>query len=713
MIHYGNVMPETLETSFPSFLNIHLQTVNRLRWFFIFIFVFFAWLGLWDVNQISRLALPAGLIIFFTVFFDRLYQSLVLRPNKIWINRLLFLQVLVDVFFISWGVHLTGGTGSPLPIIYLLYFGALEILLPPLSLLGLQLLAMLAYTGLIYAYHLGWLNFTPLGWAESGSMRPNQDQQVAFLILVILMLNAILVFFRSGQIRRQLRQAELDNQFLTSMNALARLGIADANDTRAFSKLADEIKDLLDTDNIYLTRWDDETEQVLSLAADSVMHEIYLKMAATPRYENTFTRSVKRIGKSVTAENVLCSPYVSTKVALRFPARAVLAAPLYGEPDNHFLGALLVSYNSAHHFSKKEIARIEQIRDIVSLIISRTWLYEEAMHRAELLEKMAGQVTDLVSDLKHTTLLPSIVESARSLLQAQRAALHLQQKDGEMKCEYSVGLSDSYLEQLTSRFNQLAGGKILQNREFFIIPDVSQDARTSPMQDLISGEKFQAYAVFSLNPQGEQKGALSLYWDKPYVVSTEEISVGRLFAERASAILRSAHIYARATEEALTDILTELPNRRHLDQRIQEEIERAHRYGHTFALVMIDLDGFKGINDTFGHPIGDSVLKQVSAALRRTLRATDFLARYGGDEFSIILPETGIERALHVGEKLRLSMTSTRLHLPHETQRYLSACMGIAIYPTDSNSFEEILACADRRMYRAKRSGSGSIIYID
>jgi diguanylate cyclase (GGDEF)-like protein len=386
---------------------------------------------------------------------------------------------------------------------------------------------------------------------------------------------------------------------------------------------------------------------------------------------------------------------------------------MISKPENRFLGAFFISFSETHCFSPKELARINQVVDVLSLLISRTMLHEEAIRRAELLEKMAGQVTNLVSDLKQTTLLPSIVESARSLLQAQRAALHLQQSDGQMKCEYSVGLSDEYLEQLTRRFNQLAGGKILQNREYVIIPDVNQDSRTSPVRDLIYDEKFRAYAVFSLNPESEQKGALSLYWDIPYVASSEEIAVGKLFAERASAIIRSAGIYARAAQEALTDILTELPNRRHLDQRIQQEIERSSRYGHKFALLMVDLDGFKGINDTFGHRIGDSVLQQVAFALRRTLRASDFLARYGGDEFSIILPETGLERAMLVAEKLRLSLTSTRLHLPQETQRYLSACVGIAIYPKDRQIAEEILICADQRMYRAKRSGSGTIIYTD
>lgn len=683
----------------------NLQKVNHFRWLFLAVFGLVVWLISRDAGQILLLILPMGLVSISILFFSWAYRQVAQGKNDYFrrqgVEKLVFWQVAIDIAYITLGTALTCGPFSPLPLVYLLYFGTLEVFFRPVVLLALNGAAILLYAGLAQIHLWGWLtNGQPY------------NQLVPFMFLV-LVLNAVLVVWRSGKLRAQWLETEAENTFLTHLNLLSRTAIADVNDKTAFVRLADEIKTLLGADNIYITRWDEEGERVLSLAADSSAHAAYMKLPASPRYENTFTRSVKRAGKPVVAENVFCSPYVSPKVAAHFPSRAVLAEPMFGEPENRFLGALLVSFSSHHYFSAYEFARVQQVTDILSLLISRTWLYEEAVRRAELLEKMAGQVTNLVSDLKRTTLLPSIVESARSLLQAQRAALHLQQGNGEMKCEYSIGLSDEFLEQLTRRFNQLAGGRLLQNRDFVVIPDVNQDSRTNPVQDLIIGEKFRAYAVFSLNPEHEEKGALSLYWDQPYVILADEIAVAKLFAERASAIIRSSHIYARATEEALTDTLTELPNRRHLDQRIQEEIERANRYEHTFALLMIDLDGFKGINDTFGHPIGDSALKQVSASLRRTLRASDFLARYGGDEFSIIIPEAGLERALQVAEKLRLGMTSTRLHLPHQTQHYLSACMGIAVYPNDCVEAGNIIACADSRLYRAKRSGSGSIIYKD
>ncbi len=697
----------------PSFLFKHIETINRLRWLFLFVFALTIWLVSHDMSQILSLIGPIALIAIASFFFNARYRRLQSGLNTLLpLEGLVFWQAILDIAMVTYGIGLTGGSVSLLPLIYVLYFGALELFFGPWLLFGLNLVAISAYIGIVYAQAWRWLIFQPSLLPETWQAVEYPYNPLMWFILLVLTLNTILVVTRSQYIRRKWLETELENAFLSRLNRLSHTAMTDFEDGIAFQQLANEIKTLTGADHVFISRWDDETEQVLPLAADSSIHERYLLMPPTPRYENTFTRSVKRAGKLIIAENIACSPYISARVASLFDTRSALAVPLYGAQDR-FLGALVIAFRARHEFSEHEIARIHQVSDILSLLISRSWLYEEAMRRASLLEKMAGQVTNLVSDLKRTTLLPSIVESARSLLQAQRAALHLQQDDGSMECEYSVGLSEGFLEQLTNRFNQLAGGRLLQNREYLIIPDINQDSRTSPVQDLIFGEKFRAYAVFSLNPDTEQRGALSLYWDTPYVVSAEEISVGKLFAERASAIIRSARLYAQATEEALTDILTDLPNRRHLDQRIREEIERASRYEHTFALLMIDLDGFKGINDTFGHPIGDSVLKQVSIALRRTLRASDFLARYGGDEFSIILPETGVERALHVAEKLRLALTSTRLHLPQETQRYLSGCMGIAIYPLDKQTAEEMITCADQRMYRAKRCGAGSIIYKD
>jgi diguanylate cyclase (GGDEF)-like protein len=385
--------------------------------------------------------------------------------------------------------------------------------------------------------------------------------------------------------------------------------------------------------------------------------------------------------------------------------------PLYGLPDKHFLGALMVAYKKLHYYSSEEIGRIQQAADVAALLISRTSLYEETLHRADLLHQLANQVTSITSDLHQTTLLPAVVEAASSLLHAQRAALHLYNRvSGEIRCEFSMGLSEGYLEQITQRFNEVLGAQVFKNKAFVLVPDVYQDSRTSPIKDLISHEKFRAYALFSLpSPQGSL-GALSLYWDEPRVISSEEITVAELFAERAGALLHNARLYEQASEESVTDLLTGLPNRRALDQRLEEESRQADRYNRRYSLLMIDMDGFKKINDTYGHPIGDSVLQQVTAALHRAVRSTDFISRYGGDEFAVILPESGLEKATYVAEKLRATLATTRLHLPNGKEHFLSASIGIAVCPLDAFEHKKLLFLADERLYLAKRAGSGAIV---
>jgi len=279
-----------------------------------------------------------------------------------------------------------------------------------------------------------------------------------------------------------------------------------------------------------------------------------------------------------------------------------------------------------------------------------------------------------------------------------------------MHCEFSVGLSDDYLDYMANHFDESPEAQALNSQNYLLVPDVQRDSRTTPILGLIAREKFMAYAVFALDAPDGNLGTLSLYWDQPHAISSEEVAVGCLFAKRAGVLLQNVRLYERVSEEALTDILTNLPNRRYIDQRLAEESQRSDRYGHPYVLLMIDLDGFKSINDSFGHPIGDSVLKQVSDSLQRVLRSTDTLTRYGGDEFAIILPETSLEEAILVAEKLQATLASTRLHLPNETQRFISGCMGLASYPLDANSSTELVKVADKRMYDAKRKGGDSII---
>jgi diguanylate cyclase (GGDEF)-like protein len=154
---------------------------------------------------------------------------------------------------------------------------------------------------------------------------------------------------------------------------------------------------------------------------------------------------------------------------------------------------------------------------------------------------------------------------------------------------------------------------------------------------------------------------------------------------------------------SMTDPLTGLRNRRSYQERFEEEILRAERYGHELALIMIDLDGFKPVNDRFGHAVGDEVLTRVAEILTENVRGGDVAARLGGDEFAVLLPETGHEGAARLAGKLS-GLIGEAVVESDGCQVSVGASAGIAVYPLDGSSVEAVEKCADDAMYRNKES---------
>lgn len=161
---------------------------------------------------------------------------------------------------------------------------------------------------------------------------------------------------------------------------------------------------------------------------------------------------------------------------------------------------------------------------------------------------------------------------------------------------------------------------------------------------------------------------------------------------------------------AILDELTGLYNRREFNLQLKNELERSQRYSHSFSLVILDIDHFKKLNDTYGHQAGDLALRSISALLKQEFRALDLVARYGGEEFIVILPETISTRAYSVAERIRQLISSHALVINEKQTINVTLSGGVATFPTDGNTQEALVYAADQALYTAKRSGRNQIV---
>ncbi len=208
---------------------------------------------------------------------------------------------------------------------------------------------------------------------------------------------------------------------------------------------------------------------------------------------------------------------------------------------------------------------------------------------------------------------------------------------------------------------------------------------------------------------GEGERGLLLAFQDELPFEPIEIERAASIAAHANLSLQNSERYGRAKERAFIDDVTEVYNARYLHQCVSHEIQRAERYDKELCLLFLDLDRFKLVNDNFGHLVGSQVLCRLSEVLQECIRQVDTLARYGGDEFTIVLPDTGLEAGLRVGERIRKTVSETLFETGRNRPIQLTLSLGVAAYPQHAREREGLLDAADKAMYRAKSQGRNRV----
>ncbi len=379
--------------------------------------------------------------------------------------------------------------------------------------------------------------------------------------------------------------------------------------------------------------------------------------------------------------------------------RSELAIPLMVRDE--VVGVLDCQSENPDHFDSETVDLLTLFSTQASMALQNARLYSLERRRASQLEAIntVARETTVVLDVKEllakacAKIRPAFEVSHVSMLVKEDEDLVLQAHHGELTLRIPEG----------GKVPAEAGlwGRALRESRTVIENDVKTDPDCVSIY-LESGSRM----CIPLVSFGQTLGVLVLDSARPGSFSVSDIQSLESVADICATAIQNAHYVERVKQLAYLDGLTGIFNRRYFELRIEEELERSRRFSSGMAVIMVDIDQFKRLNDEFGHLLGDEVLRQVSSIFSQQLRKIDVVCRYGGEEFAILLSQTSQQHALGVAEKLRRMVDSWQFP---GVPRPVTISAGVATCPDHGSTREELVKAADAGLYAAKQAGRNCV----
>jgi diguanylate cyclase (GGDEF)-like protein len=279
-------------------------------------------------------------------------------------------------------------------------------------------------------------------------------------------------------------------------------------------------------------------------------------------------------------------------------------------------------------------------------------------------------------------------------------ALFLYTEESEMlRCRFATGVESETVQQLTIKNGHGLTGWVARNRRPLVNARPSADFEAAGVS---SQTTLQSALVCPLVFNERFIGTIAVYHTAAAVYTDDHRRLLDRISEQAAAVIYNSIVFEQTQEDSLTDPLTALPNTRFMFMHLTRELARANRLKSEVSLLVMDLDNFKEINDTFGHHVGDRALREVAGVLRAAIRPYDICVRYAGDEFIVVLSGCGGDEAERKRLELQRAVDTLQFEPRAGKVLPLAISIGAAIFPHDGDSYETLLATADSRMYRDK-----------
>ena len=345
----------------------------------------------------------------------------------------------------------------------------------------------------------------------------------------------------------------------------------------------------------------------------------------------------------------------------------------------------------------------------VILNITEHKLAEEALQqRNRELSALNTIAQSLSQSMRLDEVLQVALDRVLQTMNLPRGGIWLLDEDtGELDLAIHTGAGEEFTQTVRKLpLGVSITGKVAATGKTVVTTNLPEDERLAPgLKRVVELEKLRSLISVALQSKGKTLGVINLISYSHRCFARDDIELLETIGNEIAVAIENAQLFEKLSKLSITDELTGLYNRRHFYEVLETEMYRTERYGRSFSLIMLDLDGFKEYNDRFGHTNGDAVLRSLAQMLESALRKADMAFRYGGDEFAIILPATDADRAKKLMGRVRLKwlqMTKAQ-HFILETPLGFSA--GIAQYPENAETADGLVFLADTALCHAKRRG--------
>jgi len=364
-------------------------------------------------------------------------------------------------------------------------------------------------------------------------------------------------------------------------------------------------------------------------------------------------------------------------------------------------------------FTRRDLQIAEMLAPHISMFLDNATLYRKSEEKVAQLESLI-RVVDAIGTVSSLDQIYNLtLDVIRGLFAVERVLINIiDNQTGYLETVRSLGFDEEYREKHFSQpFERIDKCYVLSHDQAFLSLDITKDDRCP---NLVVGKDTRSVLCVPIRSGKNIYGILHMASTYPNAFDEEDATLANAIGEQIGMAVESAQLFERINRLAITDGLTGLYNLRHLKRVLGEEVKRSLRYSRPLSFIMLDIDYFKIYNDKHGHPQGDEVLRILAGLLQQNTRDVDTVFRYGGEEFSVIIPEVGKHEAFNMAERIRRVIQD--YFFPYEDEQpggNFTVSMGVANLPYDASSGEELIAKADRALYRAKQTGRNRACLFD